>query len=100
MTWERCKMVKHFIQFLLLMFSWYTGLTRISDNQHHTTDVLSGFAIGAFYAIVLVRFRNKKDVVTLPNYTMLFPDTNNVVTTDSNISSGEIIVIAYGTKTA
>nr|XP_014098576.1 putative phosphatidate phosphatase isoform X2 [Bactrocera oleae]XP_014098579.1 putative phosphatidate phosphatase isoform X2 [Bactrocera oleae]XP_014098580.1 putative phosphatidate phosphatase isoform X2 [Bactrocera oleae] len=55
MTWERCKMVKHFIQFLLLMFSWYTGLTRISDNQHHTTDVLSGFAIGAFYAIVLTR---------------------------------------------
>lgn len=55
MTWERCKMVKHFIQFLLLMFAWYTGLTRISDYQHHTTDVLAGSAIGALYAIVLTR---------------------------------------------
>uniref|UniRef100_A0A0K8URV0 Putative phosphatidate phosphatase n=2 Tax=Bactrocera latifrons TaxID=174628 RepID=A0A0K8URV0_BACLA len=84
MTWERCKMVKHFIQFLLLMFAWYTGLTRISDNQHHTTDVLAGSAIGAFYAIVLVRFRNKNDIVALPKHVKLFLDTNNVVTKDSN----------------
>uniref|UniRef100_W8BRP6 Putative phosphatidate phosphatase n=1 Tax=Ceratitis capitata TaxID=7213 RepID=W8BRP6_CERCA len=55
MTWERCKMVKHFIQFTLLMFAWFTGLTRISDYQHHTTDVLAGSAIGALYAIVLTQ---------------------------------------------
>ncbi|XP_067629583.1 putative phosphatidate phosphatase isoform X2 [Eurosta solidaginis] len=55
MTWQRCKMVKHFIQYLLLMFAWYTGLTRVSDYQHHPMDVLAGSAIGALYAFFLAR---------------------------------------------
>ncbi|XP_017470002.1 PREDICTED: putative phosphatidate phosphatase [Rhagoletis zephyria] len=54
MSWERCKMVKHFMQFLLVMFAWYTSLTRVSDYQHHTTDVLAGSTIGAFYAVLMV----------------------------------------------
>lgn len=88
MTWERCKMVKHFIQFLLLMFAWYTGLMRIFDYQHHTTDEFAGSAIGVLYAIVLVSFRNKKDTINgiaLPNYATFFLDTNNVVTTGLGI---------------
>ncbi|XP_054738814.1 putative phosphatidate phosphatase [Anastrepha obliqua] len=55
MTWRRCKMLRHFIQFLLLMFAWYTGLTRVSDYQHHPTDVFAGSAIGALYAILLMK---------------------------------------------
>ncbi|XP_017493487.1 PREDICTED: putative phosphatidate phosphatase [Rhagoletis zephyria] len=55
MSWERCKMVKHFMQFLLVMFAWYTSLTRVSDYQHHTTDVLAGSTIGAFYAVLMTR---------------------------------------------
>lgn len=47
-------MLRHLLQFLLLMFAWYTALTRISDYKHHWSDVMAGAAIGLSYALVVV----------------------------------------------
>ncbi|XP_013097619.2 putative phosphatidate phosphatase [Stomoxys calcitrans] len=53
LTCTRSKMFKHLLQFLFLMFAWYTSLTRVSDYKHHWTDVLAGSLIGTAYAIIV-----------------------------------------------
>ncbi|XP_075169409.1 wunen-2 [Haematobia irritans] len=53
LTCTRSKMFKHLLQFLFLMFAWYTSLTRVSDYKHHWTDVLAGSLIGTTYAIIV-----------------------------------------------
>lgn len=54
MTWQGSKLLKHFIQYLLIAMTWFTCMTRISDYKHHWSDVLAGGLIGATFAIVVV----------------------------------------------
>jgi membrane-associated phospholipid phosphatase len=39
----------------LLSYSYCLGITRITDNRHHPTDVLAGGVLGSVIAIVAVR---------------------------------------------
>lgn len=58
MHWPRLRMLRHLLQFLLLMFAWYTALTRVSDYKHHWSDVMAGAAIGISYALMVVSSLN------------------------------------------
>ncbi|KAG6439802.1 hypothetical protein O3G_MSEX001093 [Manduca sexta] len=53
-TWRGSKLLKHGVQFVLMLFAWYTVMTRVSDYKHHWSDVLAGFSIGTLFAIVIV----------------------------------------------
>ncbi|XP_055854150.1 putative phosphatidate phosphatase isoform X2 [Episyrphus balteatus] len=56
MNWKGSKLLKHFLQFLLIMIAWYTALSRVSDYKHHWSDVLSGMTIGSLFAVIVARF--------------------------------------------
>lgn len=70
MTWRGSKLLKHFLQFVLLMMAWFTCLSRISDYKHHWSDVMSGAVLGATIATLVVSLyklfclRNKKMLKT------------------------------------
>lgn len=39
---------------LLIMFAWFTGVSRIIDNKHSTADVVGGFVLGAMIGLAFV----------------------------------------------
>ncbi|XP_014886398.1 lipid phosphate phosphohydrolase 3 isoform X2 [Poecilia latipinna] len=56
LTWKGARLLRPLIQFTLIMMSFYTGLTRVSDHKHHASDVLAGFFQGALVAVCVVFF--------------------------------------------
>lgn len=54
MTFRGSKLLKHALQYICLMFSWATAMSRISDYKHHWSDVLCGLLIGCIVAILTV----------------------------------------------
>lgn len=53
-TWHGARLLRPLTQFTLIMMSFYTGLSRVSDHKHHPTDVLAGFVQGALVAYCIV----------------------------------------------
>ncbi len=45
-----------FIQIAVVCGAFYVGLSRVSDNKHHPTDVLAGMIIGFLIGLFSVRF--------------------------------------------
>lgn len=56
MNWRGSKLLKHFLQFMLVLLAWYTCLSRISDYKHHWSDVLAGGILGATVAVVVSNY--------------------------------------------
>lgn len=52
MTWDGSKLLKHTLQFLAVLSSVFTAMTRVSDYKHHWSDVLIGLLLGATVAII------------------------------------------------
>ncbi|KAM4748505.1 phospholipid phosphatase 3-like [Rhinophrynus dorsalis] len=48
--WRGARLLRPLVQFVLILVSLYTGLTRISDYRHHPSDVVVGFLQGALVA--------------------------------------------------
>lgn len=86
MNWKGSKLLKHFLQFLLIMIAWYTALSRVSDYKHHWSDVLSGMSIGTLFAVVTANYISdlfkKKDSSYLP--TTRSDNSNNAPQTITN----------------
>ncbi|KAJ8299378.1 hypothetical protein KUTeg_023438 [Tegillarca granosa] len=45
-TWKKVVLLKPLLQVLFLYMTYYTCLSRVSDNKHHWSDVLFGALIG------------------------------------------------------
>lgn len=58
MVWRGSRLLKHFIQYMMLMMAWFTCMSRISDYKHHWSDVLAGGAIGATVALLVVSIQH------------------------------------------
>ncbi|XP_072942432.1 putative phosphatidate phosphatase [Epargyreus clarus] len=50
--WRGSKLLRHGVQFAVLMAAWYVGLSRVQDHMHHWSDVAAGFLIGAGFAVI------------------------------------------------
>ncbi|XP_061685793.1 phospholipid phosphatase 3-like isoform X2 [Syngnathoides biaculeatus] len=50
LTWRNARLLRPVLQFFLFLLAIYTGLTRVTDNRHHPSDVVFGYLIGAFTA--------------------------------------------------
>lgn len=46
------RVMRHILQFLLLMAAWYVSLSRVADYWHHWSDVLAGAVLGVVYATI------------------------------------------------
>ncbi|XP_046446419.1 phospholipid phosphatase 1-like isoform X2 [Daphnia pulex] len=70
MNWSGSKLLRPLIQIAALIFSWYTGLSRITDYKHHWSDVLTGFAIGytaaSLTALYIAKFFKPSSYGTTP----------------------------------
>ena len=40
--------------FKIFTFVFFSGITRITDNRHHPTDVLAGAILGTLVALIAV----------------------------------------------
>ncbi|XP_052743855.1 putative phosphatidate phosphatase [Bicyclus anynana] len=54
--WRGSKLLRHGIQFAVLIGAWYVGLSRVVDHMHHWSDVAVGFAVGALCGVVVFIF--------------------------------------------
>lgn len=55
-TCSRFNLLKSLLQIALILLVWFIGLSRISDYKHHWSDVLAGFSIGVFCAMIVSNF--------------------------------------------
>lgn len=54
MTWDGSKLLRHTMQFLAVLSSVFTAMTRVSDYKHHWSDVLCGLLLGTTVAWIVV----------------------------------------------
>lgn len=59
------------LQFILIIVSLYTGLTRIQENKHHPQDVLAGFLLGLLIPLTSAKLTARLDY--LPTYVIISP---------------------------
>ncbi|XP_028044127.1 putative phosphatidate phosphatase [Bombyx mandarina] len=54
--WRGSKLLRHGVQYAVVIAAWYVGLSRVVEHMHHWSDVAAGFAIGATYAMLIFIF--------------------------------------------
>ncbi|XP_023168181.2 putative phosphatidate phosphatase [Drosophila hydei] len=56
LTWRSSKLMRYFLQFVLIMLAWYTALSRVMDSWHHWSDVLTGSLLGIVGALLTAHY--------------------------------------------
>uniref|UniRef100_A0A336MP79 CSON004606 protein n=1 Tax=Culicoides sonorensis TaxID=179676 RepID=A0A336MP79_CULSO len=87
MNWEGSKLLKHFFQYLLVLITWYTSLSRISDYKHHWSDVLAGASLGVIGALITSQFISD---LFAKHKSSLLPTTRNNINNNSDGSTTPI----------
>ncbi|XP_063894118.1 putative phosphatidate phosphatase [Helicoverpa armigera] len=64
--WRGSKLLRHGVQYAVVLGAWYVGLTRVVDHMHHWSDVAVGFLIGAVYACIVFVYVLKPKKYGLP----------------------------------
>ncbi|KAJ8718091.1 hypothetical protein PYW07_006021 [Mythimna separata] len=65
--WRGSKLLRHGLQYAVLIAAWFVGLSRVQDHMHHWSDVTVGFLIGAIYAcLVFIYVLKPKKYSALP----------------------------------
>ncbi|XP_022837521.1 putative phosphatidate phosphatase [Spodoptera litura] len=64
--WRGSKLLRHAIQYAVLISAWFVGLSRVQDNMHHWSDVAAGFLIGATFASLVFIYVLKPKKYGLP----------------------------------
>ncbi|CAH1789463.1 unnamed protein product [Owenia fusiformis] len=54
--WKGQKLLRPFLQVVILYMTYYTCLSRISDYKHHWSDVLMGFIQGLAVAVLVAQY--------------------------------------------
>uniref|UniRef100_A0A2K5QJP6 Phosphatidic acid phosphatase type 2/haloperoxidase domain-containing protein n=1 Tax=Cebus imitator TaxID=2715852 RepID=A0A2K5QJP6_CEBIM len=56
LCWKWARLLRPTVQFFLVAFALYVGHTRVSDHNHHWSDVLAGLLQGTLVAGLTVRY--------------------------------------------
>ncbi|XP_067139472.1 phospholipid phosphatase 1-like isoform X2 [Centruroides vittatus] len=79
-VWKCNKLLRPFLQAVVLFSAYYTALSRVSDYKHHWSDVLTGSIQGIIVAIIVVLFVSD----LFPNY------KNNYYISDASSDSSNL----------
>jgi phosphatidate phosphatase len=54
MRWRGSRLLRHFLQVVVLYAAIFISASRVSDYKHHWSDVLGGAVLGTVVAVMVV----------------------------------------------
>lgn len=58
-TWKGIRLLLPLMQLIIVCVFSYVGVSRVTDNKHHASDVIAGFFLGFIVALFTLKFISK-----------------------------------------